>query len=390
MDIEQLKKITGMSEAELSSYILDRYNNGATNEEIWNELAVGKLKDTNPELSNKLIQERKDRLARNGWDEPWETYFTKETFPSWRSHTTPEGNSTPDDNGWTDLKKLGSTIGSGLKKAFTPNKAIDPLWQLGVIEDAFGDDSKFKMWNQNVESRKQREAQYEYNKMLKAMDEAQAAKEKSIAAAKSASDERIASAKAQKETDEKNLDTFLSTLDKLNTGKKLTETENTILNVQYNRLNDSDKAAYADVFDKLSSETVSTDELETPVEPSSAPSSAPKFGTAEEQSKYKTYVASERERIAAMPNGSEKQAAMKKLNSYINSNTNKVEGGLGKQYNTKDINSAAAPKPVKEWKISDKWSGLYKDRPKLSGRLKWTKTGNFNDKNEPEFVVEAK
>lgn len=385
MDIEQLKKITGLSEAELSSYILDRYNNGATNEEIWNELAVGKLKDTNPELSNKLIQERKDRLARNGWDEPWETYFTKETFPSWRSHTTPEGNSTPDDNGWTDLKKLGSTIGSGLKKAFTPNKAVDPLWQLGVIEDAFGDDSKFKMWNQNVESRKQREAQYEYNKMLKAMDEAQAAKEKSIAAAKSASDERIASAKAQKETDEKNLDTFLGTLDKLNTGRALTDTEKSILNVQFNRLNETDKTAYQDIFDSLHGDAITTPKENVEV-PSEEPEST-KYATPELQSKYKTFVSSERENISAMKNSKEKQDAMKKLNSYISKHSLEVENGLGKQYSTKEIEAAA---PKKEWVIGDKWYGPYGKAPTLSKRLKWVRTGNTDNRNEPEFEVRAK
>lgn len=387
MDIEQLKKITGMTDAELTSYILDRYNAGATNDEIWSELTSNsKLKDSYPDVSNKLIQERKDRLAgKSGWDEPWEMYFTKETSPSWRSHTMPEGNSTPDDNGWTDLKKLGSTIGSGLKKAFTPNKAIDPLWQLGVIEDAFGDDSKFKMWNQNVEARKQREAQYEYNKMLKAMDEAQAAKEKSIAAAKSASDERIASAKAQKETDEKNLDTFLSTLDKLNTGRALTDTEKSILNVQFNRLNETDKTAYQDIFDSLHGDTITTPK--EIVEAASEEPETTKYATPEQQSKYKTFVSAERENISAMKNSKEKQDAMKKLNSYISKHSLEVENGLGKQYTTKEINAAA---PKKEWVIGDKWSGLYKDIPQLSGRLKWTKTGNFNNKNEPEFVVEAK
>lgn len=374
MDIEQLKKITGMNDAELTSYILDRYNAGSTNEEIMDELTS---------KENEPIKETEREVRPEGWDLPWEMYFTKETSPSWRSHTMPKGNSTPDDNGWTDLKKLGSSIGSGLKKAFTPNKAIDPLWQLGVIDDAFGDDSKFKMWNQNVESRKQREAQYEYNKMLKAMDEAQQEKEKTVAATKAASDEKIAQQKAQKETDEKNLETFLNTINGLNTGRVLNDTEKAILKVQYNRLNNTDKNEYQSVYNKLYGEnTVGEGSGENVANDDGEPTST--YGTPEQQSKHKTYVANEKSDIEAMPNGTDKQDRMKKLNSYIKKYGSSVENGLGSQYTTKQINAAA---PKKEYKLGDKWYGLFKNAPTLTGNLKWNRTGNRNNKGETEFEV---
>lgn len=371
MDIEQLKKITGMNDAELTSYILDRYNAGATNEEIMDELTS-------------KTNESEDRP--DGWDLPWEMYFTKETSPSWRSHTMPKGNSTPDDNGWTDLKKLGSSIGSGLKKAFTPNKAIDPLWQLGVIDDAFGDDSKFKMWNQNVEARKQREAQYEYNKMLKAMDEAQQEKEKTVAGLKAASDEKIAQQKAQKETDEKNLETFLNTINGLNTGRVLNDTEKAILKVQYNRLNNTDKNEYQSVYNKLYGVKPVVDEVAEGVETIEENVDEPTttYGTPEQQSKHKTYVANEKSAIEALPNSTEKQTRMKKLNSYITKHGSSVDGGLGSQYTTKQINAAA---PKKEYKLGDKFYGLFKDAPKLTGNLKWNRTGKINNKGETEFEV---
>lgn len=178
MNIEELKKKTGMSDAELMSYVLDRSNEGATQEQI-----IAELVPPEPDYS---IGET-----------PWKEYFKKETKKK-SDYTLPYGNSTPTDNGWTDLKLGFKNLGNNIKNAFN-GTGVNSLWQLGVIDDAFGDGSKLQMWNQNVQAEKARQQQAEYNKALREMEKDNAAKENAAAKALEAREIAVAKAKAHEE-----------------------------------------------------------------------------------------------------------------------------------------------------------------------------------------------
>jgi hypothetical protein len=73
------------------------------------------------------------------------------------------GLTTRDDNGWTDVKKLGKMIYEGATD-------IDPLLQLGLVNHVFGNDSVLSMYNANKQAEQAREAQREYNKMIKELE----------------------------------------------------------------------------------------------------------------------------------------------------------------------------------------------------------------------------
>lgn len=78
---------------------------------------------------------------------------------------------TPDDNGWTDLKKLGLAIGDSWNKH---RENTDPMWRVGLVNAIFGDTSMlgqyYQMQNQNAENEKNRQTQEAYNNMFKDID----------------------------------------------------------------------------------------------------------------------------------------------------------------------------------------------------------------------------
>lgn len=93
----------------------------------------------------------------------------------WTTHTKHPGNSTPEDNGWTDLKKLGLGISRSVSDSWMNHRNnTDPMWRVGLVNAMFGDPSMlgqyYQMQNQNAENEKNRQVQKEYNDMFKEID----------------------------------------------------------------------------------------------------------------------------------------------------------------------------------------------------------------------------
>lgn len=93
----------------------------------------------------------------------------------WTTHTKHPGNSTPEDNGWTDLKKLGLGIGRSVSDSWMNHRNnTDPMWRVGLVNAIFGDPSMlgqyYQMQNQNAENEKNRQAQNEYNNYWKELE----------------------------------------------------------------------------------------------------------------------------------------------------------------------------------------------------------------------------
>ena len=181
--IEQILKATGMTEQELAMQILK------ANEETVNyDQPVVPFKKSDEDF------------AMNDDMPNWKTYYKKETKPR-------KGLVTPEDNGYSDLKRLGLWIKENQNADEERNKkaresiakswndyrdSTDPMFRVGLVNAIFGDNSGlnayYQMQNSNAEAQKNRdlqaeqarlnrEAQASYNATFKAIEEANAKRE---------------------------------------------------------------------------------------------------------------------------------------------------------------------------------------------------------------------
>lgn len=118
----------------------------------------------------------------------------------WTTHTKHPGNSTPEDNGWTDLKKLGLGIANSWEDH---RNNTDPMWRVGLVNAMFGDPSMlgqyYQMQNANEQAELSRKQQQEYNDYWRRVELAAEQKEKDAIAAKEALEQNKIKAAERKE-----------------------------------------------------------------------------------------------------------------------------------------------------------------------------------------------
>lgn len=247
----------------------------------------------------------------------------------WTTHTNYPGNSTPEDNGWTDLKKLGLSIGNSW---MNHRNNTDPMWRVGLVNAMFGDPSMlgqyYQMQNQNEQNERNRILQNAYNEQMKAQSKAE--------------ETALKNAQAEK--------TFRDTVAGLqDTGKELSNREKNMVMTAYNELSDVAKAKYSKTMEDLGLVTVEPDESVA------AQQNAPRYGTDIVQKYTKDDVENLKAEIKMMPNGPEKKAKAEELNQTILENQANVEGGLGDGFTPEELKKfgTVAAKPPKKGDIID-------------------------------------
>lgn len=254
---------------------------------------------------------------------------------------------TPEDNGWTDLKKLFGSIG---KSVSDYRDTTDPMYRVGLVNAIFGDPSMlgqyYQMQNQNEQNRLNREAQMAYNSQIKAVEDANA--------------DALKNAQAEK--------TFRDTVAGVqDTGKELSNREKNMVMTAYNELSDTAKAKYSKTMEDLGLVTVEQ------TESAAQQSAAPRYGTDITQKYTKDDVQNLKSEIKMMLNGPEKLAKAKELNQLILDNQASVEGGLGDGFTPEELKkfgTVAAKQPTKGDIIDAKTFKQWRDKIKVKAAAK--------------------
>jgi len=196
-DIETLKKMTGWDDAKLAAFITECANEGMNEDQIIDTISQQKSTELGLDNLNKepeyTMPTVGEMIAEGG--------IKKETTPI-------KGLVTPEDNGWTDLKKLGLWIKDNAnadeERNAAARKAVansvnnwrdnhDEQWRTAMISAIFGDNSLLKDYysDQKAKSEAQkdrelkaeiarldRESQYAYNSLWKSIEKAKIKKDK--------------------------------------------------------------------------------------------------------------------------------------------------------------------------------------------------------------------
>lgn len=263
----------------------------------------------------------------------------------WRTHTSQPGNSTPDDNGWTDLKKLGLGIANSWEDH---RNNTDPMWRVGLVNAIFGDPSMlgqyYQMQNANEQAERNRILQNAYNEQIKSQSKAE--------------EDALKNAQAEK--------TFRDTVAGLqDTGKELSNREKNMVMTAYNELSDVSKAKYSKTMEDLGLVTV---EQTAPGASANEQSSVRKYKTELDQKYTKDEVQNRKAEIVMMENGPKKLAKAKELNQLILDNQANVEGGLGNGFSPEELKkfgTVAAKQPKKGDVIDAKTFKQWRDKIKV-------------------------
>lgn len=416
MDIEQIKNLTGWTDAELASFINESANEGMSQDQIMQEILANakpskadvdmfrlgldplankvtvpfKPGYTPEEKADVVIPFKRDTETKNDEvNEPAVEPMGEEIeFPSWldwRTHTEHVGNSTPEDNGFTDVKKV-------YDKVTKYNNGVDPIWQLGMIDKAFnGSDALLNTWNSNRQAEKNREAQEAYNLAMK--EESKAETDAATAKAK-----KLEDAKELKELSAQANEQIAKIYDNSGKGKNwadVSELDWTLLANIKNKIADlGGDTSKIDTYlgykpvteeepkqDTIVPESV-TNEVE---EGKDTPKKPAKPQTTED---IKRDLRNKKTTILNHKPG--KNAKKDEIIAY-NSKVEKFNNSLGEYASEIGmIEKVDVPKDKIVYKVGDTWAGRYSNTPKLPYSLKWVKTDKKDDQNRTIWKVEAK
>ena len=416
MDIEQIKNLTGWTDAELASFINERANEGMSQDQIMQEILANakpskadvdmfrlgldplankvtvpfKPGYTPEEKADVVIPFKRDTETKNDEVnepavEPMSEEIELPSWLDWRTHTEHVGNSTPEDNGFTDVKKV-------YDKVTKYNNGVDPIWQLGMIDKAFnGSDALLNTWNSNRQAEKNREAQEAYNLAMK--EESKAETDAATAKAK-----KLEDAKELKELSAQANEQIAKIYDNSGKGKNwadVSELDWTLLANIKNKIadlgGDTSKIdtylGYKPTNEPIVPPSVTNEAEEGNDNPTVTP---PKTSTTPPKTTEQIKTDLRNKKTTILNNKPGKNAKKAEIIAY-NSKVENFNNSLG-EYAAEIgmIEKVDEPKDKIVYKVGDTWAGTYSNTPKLQYSLKWVKTDKKDDQNRTIWIVEAK